>query len=122
MYIAKLKDGPKGVKKILSMIWKRFQNGMMEGERMASHKNEFLFEETLGAFSFFFSFFQYFFFHFFSLFFYAPSLEGLGVLMIIEVKNHFFKNFFSDEMVWTVKCKYQWWTHIPGWSYARHYG
>jgi hypothetical protein len=26
MYIAKLKDGPKRVKKIFSMIWKRFSN------------------------------------------------------------------------------------------------
>jgi hypothetical protein len=32
---------------------------------------------------------------------YAPSLEDLGVLMILEEKNHFFKNFFSNEMVWT---------------------
>jgi hypothetical protein len=38
----------------------------------------------------------------FSLFFfYAPSLEDLGVLMILEEKNHFFKNLFSNEMVWT---------------------
>jgi hypothetical protein len=59
-----------------------------------------LFEETLGAFFLFF-FFQYFFFLIFSLFFYAPSLENLGVLMILEEKNHFFNNFFSNEMVWT---------------------
>jgi hypothetical protein len=32
------------------------------------------------------------FFHFF----HAPSLEDLGVLMIFEEKNHFFKNFFSN--------------------------
>jgi hypothetical protein len=42
MYIVKLKDGPKRVKKIFSMIWKRFQNGMMEGENMESYKKEFL--------------------------------------------------------------------------------
>jgi hypothetical protein len=36
-----------------------------------------------------------------SLFLYAPSLEGLGVLMILEEKNHFLNNFFSNEMVWT---------------------
>jgi hypothetical protein len=29
-------------------------------------------------------------------FFHAPSLEDLGVLMIFEEKNHFFKNFFSN--------------------------
>jgi hypothetical protein len=34
-------------------------------------------------------------------FFYAPSLEDLEVLMILEEKNHFFKNLFSNEMVWT---------------------
>jgi hypothetical protein len=53
-----------------------------------------LFEETLGAFlflflSFFFLLFQY----FFSLsFFCAASVENLGVLMIFEEKDHFFKN------------------------------
>jgi hypothetical protein len=25
----------------------------------------------------------------------------MGVLMILEEKNHFFNNFFSNEMVWT---------------------
>jgi hypothetical protein len=33
------------------------------------------------------------------LFFHALSLKDLGVLMILEEKNHFFKNFFSNEMV-----------------------
>jgi hypothetical protein len=33
-------------------------------------------------------------------FLYAPSIEDLGVLMILEKKNHFFKTFFSNEMVW----------------------
>jgi hypothetical protein len=28
-------------------------------------------------------------------------LEDLGVLMILEEKNHFFNNFLSNEMVWT---------------------
>jgi hypothetical protein len=45
---------------------------------------------------------QYFFFLFLSLsFLYAPSLEDLGVLMILEEKNHFFKKFFLNEMVST---------------------
>jgi hypothetical protein len=34
-------------------------------------------------------------------FLYAPSLKDLGVLMILEETNHFSKNFFSNEMVWT---------------------
>jgi hypothetical protein len=39
-------------------------------------------------------FFLFSFFNTFSLsFFYAPSLEDLGVLMIFEEKNHFFKKF-----------------------------
>jgi hypothetical protein len=58
-----------------------------------------LFEEILGAFLSL--SLQYFFFLFLSLSFYAPSLEDLGVLMILKEKNHFFKNFFSNEMVWT---------------------
>jgi hypothetical protein len=42
--------------------------------------------------------------------------------MILEEKNRFFNNFFSNEMVWLVKCGYWWWMHIPEWSYARQYG
>jgi hypothetical protein len=38
MCIAKLKDGPKRVKKNFSMIWKRFLKDMMEGEKMESYK------------------------------------------------------------------------------------
>jgi hypothetical protein len=38
MYTAKLKDGPKGVKKTFSIIFEVFLNGMMEGEKMASHQ------------------------------------------------------------------------------------
>jgi hypothetical protein len=40
MYITKLKGGPKRVKKIFSMIWKGFRNGMMDGEKMESYKKE----------------------------------------------------------------------------------
>jgi hypothetical protein len=36
MYIAKLKDGLKKVKKNFSVILKRFQNGMIEGEKIES--------------------------------------------------------------------------------------
>jgi hypothetical protein len=69
---------------------------MMEGEKMESYK-----KETLGA-SFLFFFFSIPFLPLFlSVFFYAPSLKDLGVLMILEEKNHFFNNFFSNKMVWT---------------------
>jgi hypothetical protein len=65
-----------------------------------------LFEETLELFFFFlffpfslFPFFQYF---FSLLFFYAPSPKNLGVFMIFEEINHFFKNFIfkSLHMEW----------------------
>jgi hypothetical protein len=45
------------------------------------------------SFSFPFLFFFFFSIPFLSLFFYAPSLEDLGVLMIFEEKDQFFKNF-----------------------------
>jgi hypothetical protein len=67
-----------------------------------------LFEETLGAFLFLFlflflplfSFFSFFLFNTFSLFFYALSLEDLGVLMIYEVKITSSKPFFSNGLIW----------------------
>jgi hypothetical protein len=62
-----------------------------------------LFEETLGASFLFFLFFNTFSSSFSLCFFYAPCLKDLGVLMILEKKNHFFNNFFSNEMVWTGK-------------------
>jgi hypothetical protein len=49
-----------------------------------------LFEQTFGTFLVF-SLFSFVSIIFLSLF-YAPSLEDLGVLMIFEEKNHFFKN------------------------------
>jgi hypothetical protein len=43
MYTAKLKDGPKGVKKnFLNDFGKSFWDGMMEGEKMESHQKGFL--------------------------------------------------------------------------------
>jgi hypothetical protein len=63
-----------------------------------------LFEETLAVFSpfSFFFFFLLFSIIFLSLFFYAPSLEDLGVLIIFEEKDHFFKNFLFKwlDMEW----------------------
>jgi hypothetical protein len=111
MYIAKLKDGPKRVKKAFSMIlegvfemvWRRGRKGNHIKKKILQLKyfsplrilTPPLFEETLEAF---FSFSH--FFNTFSLFFFS-LLHLLGVLMIFEEKNHFFKNFFSNEMVWS---------------------
>jgi hypothetical protein len=70
-----------------------------------------LFEETLGAFLFlpllfsFSLFFQY----VFSIF---SMLHLLGVLMIFEKKNYFFKKLFLNEMVWSELWIYWRWTHI----------
>jgi hypothetical protein len=93
---------------------------MMEGEKMESHQKGILklkcfsplgiltfplFEETLAAFLFLPLFFPFsLFFQYFFSFFHAPSLEDLGVLMIFEEKNHFFKNFLFKwlDMVMTV--------------------
>jgi hypothetical protein len=88
MYIAKIKDGPKRVKKTFPMIleWV-FELVWWRGRKWNHIKKEFwcwsvfllskyflplLFKETLGAFLFSFSFL------------YAPFLEDSGVLMIFE--------------------------------------
>jgi hypothetical protein len=79
MCIAKLKDGPKRVKKTFSMIWKRFLKDMMEGRKWNHIKKNFFEEEVFFSFQninfpFYLkrllelSFFQYFFFLFFSFF------------------------------------------------------
>jgi hypothetical protein len=58
-----------------------------------------LFEETLGVFIFLHLLFP---FSFFSIHFLSFSvLRLLGFLMIFMEKNHFFKNFFSNKMVWS---------------------
>jgi hypothetical protein len=89
----------------------------MEGEKMESHQKEDfevevfcplriltspLFEETLRAFLFLplFLLFLLFSIHFLSFSFFS-MLRLLGVLMIFERQNHFFTNFFSNEMVWS---------------------
>jgi hypothetical protein len=91
MYIAKLKDGPKRVEKIFSMIlewvfemvwwrrkWNHIKKKILKLKCFAPLRilTSPLFEETLGAFLFFhfFSFFNT--FSLFFLFFYAPSLGG----------------------------------------------
>jgi hypothetical protein len=96
MYITKVKNGPKRVKKTLSMILKRvFEMVWWRGE-MESHQKEFLklkcfllskywlsllFEETLGAFFF--------------LFFSCSVSWGLGGFDDIWGENYF-KNFFLN--------------------------
>jgi hypothetical protein len=88
MCIAKLKDGPKRVKKTFSMIWKRFLKDMMEGRKWNHIKKNFFEEEVFFSFQninfpFYLkrllelSFFQYFFFLFFS-FFLSSISWGLG--------------------------------------------
>jgi hypothetical protein len=97
-YISKQKDGPKRVKKFFSMILERVcWNGMMEGEKMGSHRKGFLklkrlyplkmltsplFEVTFGAFLF--------------LSFFSSISWGLRSFDDIWGENHFFKNFFSN--------------------------
>jgi hypothetical protein len=50
------------------------------------------------------------------LFFFAPSLEDLGVLMIFEEKITSSKTSFEMASI------YWRWTHILEWSYARQHG
>jgi hypothetical protein len=98
----------KELQKLSQWFGKGFQIGMMVGEKMESHKKGFrswsvfllskywlplLFEEILGAFL--------------SLFFYAPSLEDLGALMILEEKIHFLKTSFQMKRYGLVKCEYR---------------
>jgi hypothetical protein len=123
MYIAKLKDGPKKLRKFSQWFGKGFRNGMMEGETMESDKKrifevEVFFSSQNIDFPFiwrdswsFLSFFSILFLPLFS--FYAPCLKDLGGLMILEEKNHFFKNFFSNEMVWTI---YVWISAVDAYS------
>jgi hypothetical protein len=102
MYIAKLKDGPKRANKTFSMIlervfemvwWNHIKKDLWSWSVFLLPKYwlPLLFEETLGAF------FSFPFFFFFS---YAPSLEDLGVFDDISGENHFFKNLFSNGMIW----------------------
>jgi hypothetical protein len=104
MYIAKLKNGPKRVKKTFSMILKRvFEMVWWRGRKWNHIKKDFccwsvfllstywpplLFEETLGPFLFP------------SLFFICSVSWGLRGFDDILGENHFFKNFFSNGLTW----------------------
>jgi hypothetical protein len=105
MYIAKLKDGPKRVKKTFSMILERVFEIIWWRERKWNHiKKDFwswcvfllskywlplLFQETLGAFLFP------------SLSFFICSISwGLDGFDDIWGENHFFKNFFLNGLTW----------------------
>jgi hypothetical protein len=95
MYIANLKDGPKRVKKIFSMILERvFKMVWWRGRKWNHIKKSFDVE--------FFSSLKILTSHFIwrdswsFLFFHAPSLEDLGGFDDIWGGNHFFKNFFSN--------------------------
>jgi hypothetical protein len=105
-------------KNFLSDFERGFWNGMMEGgENRITSKRRFwswsvflLLEYWLHLYLKWllelFFFFLFFFFLFFSICFLSFSsflsmLRLLGVLIIFEEKIHNFKNFFSNEMVWS---------------------
>jgi hypothetical protein len=84
MYIVKLKDGPKRVKKFFSMILKRdFKMVWWRGENGITSKRGFEVDAFFSSqnidFPFYLKWLLEFFFH-------APSLEDLGFLMIFEEK------------------------------------
>jgi hypothetical protein len=101
MYIAKLKDGKKRAKKTFSMILEMvFEMVWWRGRKWNHIKMDFwswsvfllskyclplLFDETLGAFFFFFL---------------CSISWGLGGFDDIWGENHFFKNLFTKDMTW----------------------
>jgi hypothetical protein len=105
MYIAKLKDGPKRVKKTFSMILKRvFEMVWWRGRKWNHIKKDFWSWSVFSpleiltspfiwrdSWSFLFSF----------SFFYICSVSwGLRGFDDIWGENHFFKNFFSNGLTW----------------------
>jgi hypothetical protein len=95
MYIAKLKDGPKGVKKTLSMILDRVFEMVWWRGRKWSHTSKRVFEVEV-----FFSSqnidFPFYLKRLLELFFSCSISWGLGGFDCIWGENHFFKNFFSN--------------------------
>jgi hypothetical protein len=117
MYIAKLKDSPKRVKKTFSMILKWYDVGEENG---ITSKRIFEIEVFFSSQNIDFPFYlkrllELFFLS--SLFVeHALSLEDSGVLMIFEEKITSSKTSFQMAPIhWQ-------WTHIPEWSYSRQHG
>jgi hypothetical protein len=120
MYIAKLKDGKKELRKLSQWLWKGFfkrydgggENGItskriFEVEGFSPFKiltSPFIWRDN---WSFPFSLF----FHF-----HAPSPEDSGVLMIYDEKITSSKTSFQMASI------YWRWTHTLEWSYARQHG
>jgi hypothetical protein len=92
MYIAKLKDDPKRAKKTFSTILERvFKMVWCRGENGITSKRIYEVEVFFSSQNIDFPFYlrrqlELFLFFLILLFFYAPSLEDLGVLMIFEEK------------------------------------
>jgi hypothetical protein len=111
MHIAKLKDDPKRAAKFSQMILEKgFWNGMMEGKKMCSYKNDFevamffssqnidfpfLFEEAIWAFlfSFFFSL---------SFFLCSVSLRNRGIWWYLRSKTTSKILFKWHGMIWLI--------------------
>jgi hypothetical protein len=99
IYIAKLKDGRKRVKKTFSMILEMFfWNGMMEGGNGITTKRIFEVEVFFSSQNIELSFYlkRVLELSFFLLFFSCSVSWGLGGFDDIWGENHFFKNFFSN--------------------------
>jgi hypothetical protein len=117
-------------KKNFNDFEKGFWNGMMEGEKMESHQKGSLKLKCFSLLKILTSPFIWgvswsfpLFLPFFS-FFYAPSLEDLGVLMIFEEKITSSKTSLQMAwygMPWSWLWIYWWWMHILEWSYAHQY-
>jgi hypothetical protein len=117
MYIAKLKDGEKRAKKTFSMILERvFEMVWWRGRKWITSKRIFEVEVFFSSQNIDFPFYLrrllelFFLFPFYS-FFYAPSLEDLGVLMIFEEKITSSKSSFQmawHGMTWSWLWIYWW--------------
>jgi hypothetical protein len=114
MYIAKLRDGPKRVKKIFSMIletvlkmvwwreikWNHVKKSFEVEVFFSSQNNDFPFYLKRPL----------------DLFFHALCLEDLGGFMTFEEK------ITSSKTSFQIATIYWRWTNILEWSYARQHG
>jgi hypothetical protein len=121
MYIAKLKDGLKRVKKTFWMILERvFEMLWWRGRNWNHIKNNFwrwsVFLISKIDFPFYLNRLLELSFLSLSLSFDTLSLDDLGFLLIFEEKITSSKTAFQmDSIYWQ-------WTHIPKWSYAHQHG